>query len=68
MGSTPPDATVTDGSGNVFHDLGFEDADELLAKAQLASAISDIIDIIYSDVPRSRLGSTSTSDRAGTEC
>ena len=35
---------VTEGSANVFSDLGLPDADELLAKAQLASAISDIID------------------------
>jgi len=34
---------VTEGSGNVFADLGLPDADELLAKARLASAISDII-------------------------
>lgn len=44
MSKSPPDVGVTEGSGNVFADLGFEDADELLAKAQLASAISDIID------------------------
>ena len=37
------DPTVTTGSGNVFADLGLPDADELLAKARLASAISDII-------------------------
>lgn len=36
-------ATVTEGSGNVFEDLGLPGADELLAKARLASAISDII-------------------------
>jgi predicted XRE-type DNA-binding protein len=36
-------ATVTEGSGNVFEDLGLPDSDELLAKARLASAISDII-------------------------
>ena len=35
---------VIEGSSNVFSDLGLPDADELLAKAQLASAISDIID------------------------
>ena len=37
------DPTVTEGSGNVFADLGFPDAEELLAKAGLVSAISDII-------------------------
>jgi predicted XRE-type DNA-binding protein len=39
----PRDATITEGSGNVFEDLGLPDSDELLAKARLASAISDII-------------------------
>jgi predicted XRE-type DNA-binding protein len=33
-----------EGGTNVFSDLSLPDADELLAKAQLASAISDIID------------------------
>ena len=32
------------GSGNVFADLELPDADELLAKARLASAIQDIIE------------------------
>ena len=36
--------TVTEGSGNVFADLGLPDSDELLAKARLASTISDLID------------------------
>lgn len=35
---------VTEGSGNVFEDLGLPDSDELLAKARLASTISDLID------------------------
>jgi len=35
---------VTEGSGNVFADLGLDDADELLAKAKLAVQIADIID------------------------
>ncbi len=39
----PNERTVVEGSGNVFADLGFSDAEELLAKAGLASAISDII-------------------------
>lgn len=43
MTSTSTEPTVTKGSGNVFADLGLPDADELLAKARLASAISDII-------------------------
>lgn len=41
--SARDDNTMTEGSGNVFADLGFPDAEELLAKARLASAISDII-------------------------
>jgi predicted XRE-type DNA-binding protein len=41
--SAVSDRIVTKGSGNVFADLGFPDAEELLAKARLASAISDII-------------------------
>ena len=42
--SAMDDETVIEGSGNVFADLGFPDAEELLAKARLASAISDIIE------------------------
>jgi predicted XRE-type DNA-binding protein len=38
------DVIVVEGSGNVFSDLGLPNAEELLAKAQLASAISDIIE------------------------
>ena len=34
---------VTEGGGNVFADLGFADAPTALAKAELASRISDII-------------------------
>ena len=41
--SVADDHTVIEGSGNVFADLGLPDAEELLAKACLASAISDII-------------------------
>ncbi len=37
-------STVREGSGNVFADLGLPDSDELLAKARLASTISDLID------------------------
>jgi predicted XRE-type DNA-binding protein len=32
-----------EGSGNVFADLGFPNADELLAKAELAIRITDIL-------------------------
>lgn len=35
---------ITKSSGNVFSDLGFEDAEERLAKARLASRINDIIE------------------------
>ncbi|CAN5678297.1 helix-turn-helix transcriptional regulator [soil metagenome] len=38
-----PQPEATRGSDNVFADLGLPDAEELLAKARLASAISDII-------------------------
>jgi len=34
----------TKGSGNVFEDLGFDNSEEELAKAKLASAIYDIIE------------------------
>jgi len=34
---------ITEGSGNVFADLGLPEAEELLAKAELASRISRII-------------------------
>jgi len=44
MNKTHGDMTVLEGTGNVFADLGLPDAEELLAKAQLASAISDIIE------------------------
>ena len=35
---------VTIGSGNVFEDLGFPDAEERLAKSQIVVAIADIMD------------------------
>ena len=38
------DLTVTSGSDNVFADLGLPDADELLHKSDLKSAIVDAID------------------------
>lgn len=34
---------VTEGSGNVFEDLGFEDADELQAKAELTRQLYKIL-------------------------
>jgi predicted XRE-type DNA-binding protein len=43
MTTDPRAPEVTEGSGNVFADLGLPDSDELLAKARLASAISDIV-------------------------
>ena len=42
MSDREPDFVV--GSGNVFADLGLPDADELLAKAELARRIGGIID------------------------
>jgi predicted XRE-type DNA-binding protein len=36
-------APVKRGSGNVFKDLGFRDAETLLLKAQIVAAIGDII-------------------------
>ena len=41
MAST--DSTVERGSGNVFADLGFPDADAHLVKAELVSRIDDIV-------------------------
>ena len=38
-----PDIPVTPGSGNVFADLGFEEPEEELTKAQLASHIRQVI-------------------------
>ncbi len=36
--------TIEKSSGNVFADLGLDDADEMLAKAKLASYILDVIE------------------------
>lgn len=36
--------TVTVGSGNVFADLGFQDAEELLLKAKLSTKIAQLIE------------------------
>jgi predicted XRE-type DNA-binding protein len=42
-GKHPDEIPVTDGSGNVFADLGVAEPEEELAKAQLASLIRDAI-------------------------
>lgn len=44
MTPRPRKPDVTEGTGNVFEDLGLPDSDELLAKARLASTISDLIE------------------------
>lgn len=44
MTRRPHASAVTEGCGNVFADLGLPEAPELLAKAHLASAISDLIE------------------------
>jgi len=41
---TKRNARVEKGSGNVFADIGTRDAEEMLAKAQLAARITTIID------------------------
>ncbi len=41
--SNPDEIKVTPSSGNVFEDMGLPDADERLAKAQVAYLISSII-------------------------
>lgn len=38
-----PDETITRGTGNVFADLGYADADERQTKLRLAHAINDVI-------------------------
>ncbi|MDR0827749.1 MAG: helix-turn-helix domain-containing protein [Desulfovibrio sp.] len=35
---------ITAGSGNIYADLGFENADEMFLKAQLAASIKGILD------------------------
>jgi len=40
---TTDEAEIHEGSGNVYRDLGYPDADEMLVKAQLVAKISDII-------------------------
>lgn len=41
--TAPSDETITYGSGNVFADLGFPDAEELQTKLRLAYAINRIL-------------------------
>ena len=43
MGRTAKKEKVIWGSGNVFADLGFENADELLAKSRLVTDIAEVI-------------------------
>jgi predicted XRE-type DNA-binding protein len=38
-----PDETITRGTGNVFADLGYADADERQTKLRLVHAINDVI-------------------------
>jgi predicted XRE-type DNA-binding protein len=42
-GAAAAEIEVTEGSGNVFEDLGFEDADELQAKAELTRQLHHIL-------------------------
>jgi len=44
MGRAAEEVKITEGSGNVFADLGFENPEEELAKSKLVSAISKVID------------------------
>jgi predicted XRE-type DNA-binding protein len=44
MAMNTHDTSITKSSGNVFRDLGLDNPEELLAKAQLAAAINDIIE------------------------
>ena len=49
---------ITRGTGNVFADLGYADADERQAKLRLAHAINGVI-------ARQRLNQTAAADRLG---
>jgi predicted XRE-type DNA-binding protein len=42
-GASVVEIEATEGSGNVFEDLGFEDADELQAKAELTRQLHKIL-------------------------
>jgi len=48
-----PHSTTERGSGNVFADLGFEDAEEMLAKAKLVQAIANAMEA--TDVTQSQM-------------
>lgn len=52
------DETITRGTGNVFADLGFADADELQTKLRLAHALNSVI-------ARRRLTQTAAAERLG---
>ena len=41
--TTPDDETITRGTGNVFADLGYADADERQTKLRLANAINGVV-------------------------
>ena len=56
--ATPDDQTITRGSGNVFADLGYADADERQTKLRLAYAINSVI-------ARKRLTQASTAAKLG---
>jgi predicted XRE-type DNA-binding protein len=43
LGSSPSDETITRGTGNVFADLGYPDADERQTRLRLAYAINEAI-------------------------
>lgn len=43
MERDPQETLIERGSGDVFHDLGLPDADELLAKSKLARAIAEAV-------------------------
>ncbi|MBK5959523.1 XRE family transcriptional regulator [Rhodoplanes elegans] len=52
------DATITRGTGNVFADLGFEDAEERQTKLRLAHAINQVI-------ARKRLTQAAAAEKLG---
>jgi len=54
----PDDETITRGSGNVFADLGYADAEERQTKLRLAHAINSLI-------ARRRLNQVTAAERLG---
>ena len=46
MAKQKQETVIERGSGNVFTDLGFDNADEMLAKAKLVRAIAETMDTI----------------------